>query len=136
MRSIFLLSLLSIFASAFTLNLSITNLKNTQGKLFIGLYNKKENFPIQSKIYKGEPVKITSMEPLQYQFTQLLEGEYAIAIFHDENGNQTLDTNFVGMPTEGYGFSNNVRKLFSAPSFEEAKFSVQDDMNLSIRIGY
>jgi uncharacterized protein (DUF2141 family) len=48
-------------------------------------------------------------------------GEYAVQVLHDENDNGKLDTNFMGMPTEGYGFSNNPQVMRRA-HFDEAKF--------------
>ena len=55
-------------------------------------------------------------------FTSLLEGIYAISVFHDENMNQKLDKNFMGIPKEGYGASNNPKKKMGPPNFEETKF--------------
>lgn len=49
----------------------------------------------------------------------LPEGKYGIIAFHDTNGNEKLDTNFLGVPEEPYGFSNNARGLVSKPDFEE-----------------
>jgi uncharacterized protein (DUF2141 family) len=49
-------------------------------------------------------------------------GEYAVKVFHDENGNEKLDTNFVGMPKEKFGFSNDARGRFGPPSYEQARF--------------
>jgi hypothetical protein len=51
-------------------------------------------------------------------------GTYAVIVFHDENQDGKLDKNFLGVPQEGYGASNNVRHLMSAPEFEEASFVV------------
>lgn len=62
-------------------------------------------------------------------------GRYALMVIHDENGNGTLDTNLVGMPVEGYGFSNNPR-VMRKPTFEEAAFDVGADalaLDVSIR---
>jgi uncharacterized protein (DUF2141 family) len=53
-------------------------------------------------------------------------GRYALMVIHDENGNGTLDTNLVGMPVEGYGFSNNPR-VMRKPTFDEAAFDVGAD---------
>jgi uncharacterized protein (DUF2141 family) len=55
-------------------------------------------------------------------FKEIPAGTYGISAFHDENGNEKLDTNFVGYPTEEYCASNNARNLMSAPSFSDAKF--------------
>ena len=55
----------------------------------------------------------------------LPHGEYAIAVFVDLNGNGKMDKNFLGIPKEQYGFSNNVMGTMAAPSFEQAKFEVK-----------
>ena len=59
-------------------------------------------------------------------FRDLPFGYYAVAVIHDADGNQQLNTNFLGMPTERYGFSNNARKRFRAPRFDEARFLLSD----------
>jgi uncharacterized protein (DUF2141 family) len=51
-------------------------------------------------------------------------GTWAVLAYHDENGNKKLDTNFVGMPKEGYGFSNGAKGTFGPPSFKEAAIPV------------
>ncbi len=61
-------------------------------------------------------------------------GRYAVAVFHDENGNGVLDTNFVGAPKEPYGFSNNVRGRLRAPSFAEAGIMLGTEP-LEVKIG-
>ena len=59
-----------------------------------------------------------------FSFSNLPPGAYAVAVYHDENGNGRLDTNLLGLPTERYGFSNNARRiLFFPPSFA-ARFTV------------
>ena len=63
----------------------------------------------------------------EYRFAGVAPGRYAVAIGHDLNGNQRVDTNFVGMPTEQWGVSNNVRPALRAPRFEEAVFAVPAD---------
>ena len=57
-------------------------------------------------------------------FDNVPPGTYAIAVVHDTNGNGRADTNFLGMPTEGVGVSNNVMPRLSVPSFDANKFSV------------
>lgn len=55
-------------------------------------------------------------------FTNVRPGVYGISAYHDENGNNKLDTNVVGMPTEDYGASRNARGTFGPPNFADAKF--------------
>jgi uncharacterized protein (DUF2141 family) len=61
------------------------------------------------------------------RFTDVPEGTYAVSIGHDLNGNKRVDTNFIGLPTEQWGVSNNARPTLRAPRFEEASFKVAAD---------
>lgn len=61
---------------------------------------------------------------MRYTFTEIPSEDYAIAIFHDSNTNGRLDQNFLGIPKEGYGFSENATALMSTPAFKKAKFTL------------
>jgi len=128
-----LLSLSSLMAN--DINIKITNLSNKNGDVKIGLYNKAQNFSKVDKVYKEATLKISS-KTLKYKFTNIPNGVYAIAIFHDENQNSKLDKNLFGMPIEGYGFSNNIRPSFRSANFEESKFELNGDKNINIKMGY
>ena len=68
-------------------------------------------------------------------FEDIPPGTYAMAVVHDENMNGKLDTNWIGLPTEGYGFSNDAQAVLSAPSFPEASFTYDGqnlDMSMSL----
>lgn len=71
-------------------------------------------------------------------FEGLAAGTYALVMLHDENGNRTLDTNFFGMPIEGYGVSNNVTHMMRAPSWEESHFTLAagEQKRLEIQLRY
>jgi uncharacterized protein (DUF2141 family) len=75
----------------------------------------------------ARPVRATggpaSGETQDFLFEDVAPGRYAVMVTHDENGNGTLDTNMLGMPVEGYGFSNNPR-VMRKPTFDEAAFDV------------
>lgn len=58
------------------------------------------------------------------RFEGVTEGSYAVSIGHDVNSNRRVDTNFIGLPTEQWGVSNNVRPSLRAPRFDEAVFKV------------
>lgn len=71
----------------------------------------------------------------EYTFEELPFGEYAIKLFHDENMDGELDTNFLGIPTEDYGFSNNVRGTFGPADYDDAKFLFeQTEMTMNISV--
>ena len=72
-------------------------------------------------------------------FAGLAPGEYAIAAFHDEDRDGDLNTNLLGMPTEGYGFSNEARGTFGPPGFDAAAFTIKAGENrpaVTVRLGY
>ena len=68
------------------------------------------------------------------KFTDITIGNYAVSVAHDENTNKKVDTNFVGMPTEAWGVSNNIRPLMRAPRWQEAQFSLATDEKKIINI--
>jgi uncharacterized protein (DUF2141 family) len=61
------------------------------------------------------------------RYADVAEGTYAVSIGHDLNGNKRVDTNFIGLPTEQWGVSSNVRPRLRAPRFEEAAFKISAD---------
>jgi uncharacterized protein (DUF2141 family) len=70
-------------------------------------------------------------------FEDIPPGTYALAVIHDENMNGKLDTNWLGIPTEGYGFSNDAKALLSAPSFSDASFQYDGGtLDLTISLDY
>jgi uncharacterized protein (DUF2141 family) len=70
-------------------------------------------------------------------FEDIAPGTYALAIIHDENMNGELDTNWLGVPTEGYGFSNNAKALLGTPSLSAASFPYDGrNLDLTITLNY
>jgi uncharacterized protein (DUF2141 family) len=68
-------------------------------------------------------------------FENVPPGTYAVAVMHDENDNHKLDKNFLGIPTEGYGVSNNRTYAMSGPKWEESKFVVEAGKDVALDIG-
>ncbi len=101
----------------------ITGLKNDQGTVKVALCNSKENYKNNRSPFKAAIIKIENNQAVAV-FENLTPGSYAIKAFHDENDNDDFDTNFLGIPSEDYGFSNNVRGLFGPPSWDSAKFQL------------
>ena len=100
----------------------VTNFRNDDGQLGCTIFNAPDGFPRDnSKALKREWTKIQGGRAECF-FKGFPAGLYALTIFHDENANGKFDMNFVGYPKEGYGFSNNAKAQFSAPSFAETSF--------------
>ena len=73
----------------------------------------------------------------EYKFTNLTPGYYALAAYHDENDNDSFDTNFLGLPTEGYAFSSDAQAIFGPPSFLDAQITLKlEGSTTHIKMGY
>jgi uncharacterized protein (DUF2141 family) len=113
------------------LSIHISGISNIKGSLFIAVFRATDDFPVFGKQFKGI-IKEVEGKSQNYNFDNLPEGEYALAIYQDVNRNKILDKNLLGVPTEIYGFSNNARRSFSAPSFQEAKFKLNKDLQQTV----
>lgn len=116
-----------------SLTVNISNLKPSKGNLEIGLFNKAAGFLKEGLQYKKKTVK-AAVNSQTVTFENLPSGEYALAIFQDENLNKKCDTNFLGVPTEGFGFSNNFKPTISAPNFNQTKFTVNGDKTIAVKL--
>ncbi|MDG2241843.1 MAG: DUF2141 domain-containing protein [Longimicrobiales bacterium] len=99
---------------------SVTGIESVAGELRIAVFDSAEEFVDEPLAFAVIPVEITTAE----WSVRLPAGRYAVAVIHDEDANGELNTNFLGMPRERYGFSNQARGTFGAPSFEDASFEL------------
>ena len=122
-----------------TLTVRVTGARNTKGKIGVTLFQDAQGFPDDtSKAIRQQSVEIDpNTMSAQVTFKDLPQGTFAVSVLHDENGNGKMDKNFVGMPKEGYGASNNPSKKRRAPTFDEAKFSLNaSEQTIEIRLIY
>ena len=133
MMKLLFLTFILLFSGVKThkLSIHISGISKIKGSLFIAIFRATDDFPVFGKQFKGI-VKEVEGKSQNYNFDNLPEGEYALAIYQDENRNKILDKNLLGIPTEIYGFSNNARRTFSAPSFQEAKFKLNKDLQQTV----
>ena len=103
-----------------TLLILVKGFASTEGQLMVALYNTQEEF-MSEKPYKGSIMKISANEEL-VRFEDVPYGDYAVAAIHDINGDGKLDKNMLGIPTEGYGFSNNALGKYGPPEWIKASF--------------
>lgn len=119
-------------ANAADLTLNFTGLPSDKGKLMVALYASEAAYKAKDAFRK---IQVPARGPLQAVFKDLPAGHYAVAAYHDENGNGTLDKDFMGMPTEAYGFSRNPAARFGPPSFAEMAFAVtRNNLQLDIAV--
>ncbi len=120
-----------VSAQKVNLQVDMTNFKNNDGVVKVGLYNsegtflKKSFLKLQSEIKDKKAIVI---------FEGLEKGEYAVSIYQDENLNGTMDKNFFGIPSEDYMASNNEKGSFGPPKYEKAKFKISDNSRIVINI--
>ncbi len=117
-------------APAAALTVLVQGVPSEEGLLQVGLYV-EETFPEGGEYLLGIalPAQAGAMTA---RFDAVPPGTYAVAIYHDTNSNNVLDTNLFGVPKEDYAFSNNARAAFGPPKFERASFVLRDDTALTI----
>ena len=117
---------------AVQVRLEVSSLRNLQGVLNCRLFNEAADFP------DGEGLRTVRVAIDGARgacvFSQLVPGTYAVAVVHDENSNGRLDKNLLGVPTEGYGVSNNRTYALSSPKWEESRFTVTTGKPVDLRV--
>ncbi len=114
-----------------TLKIIVSVTKYNKGNILLALYNSKNNY--MKKAYKSSRIKVKDNKAIII-FNHLKKGTYAFTLFHDLNENNKLDTNFLGIPKEPYGFSNEERGRFGPPSFDKVTFIINSDTSIKVKI--
>ena len=120
------------------IHVTVLNIRNSAGNVSCALFESSDGFPIEFLRYATNLMSIKIRDKqARFDFLDLPPGTYALAVIHDENMDGKIDTNWLGIPKEGYGFSNDAKAIFSAPSFSSASFFYDGrDMNLTISLHY
>jgi uncharacterized protein (DUF2141 family) len=121
-----------------SIHVKVLNIRNSVGTIGCALFESPVGFPIEFLRYATN-INVIKIRDTQARcaFVDIPAGTYALAVIHDENMNGKLDTNWLGIPTEGYGFSNDAKALLGAPSFSAASFNYDGkDMELTISLHY
>jgi len=119
------------------IEVKVKNVRNSNGLITAVLYpDNPDTF-----LKKGKRLDRVRVEAKEGETLLCLKapiaGRYSVAIYHDENGNKKLDRNFIGIPSEGYGFSNNPGFRFGKPEQEETLFKVEAGItNVQISVLY
>lgn len=117
-----------------TISVNVGTFRNQKGVIGCRLFNTAAGFPETSAGTVERRAEITG-GTVRCEFTNVPPGTYAVSAMHDENDNRVLDKNFFGIPTEGYGVSNNHTHAMSAPTWDESKFVVERAKNVGLGIG-
>jgi len=121
-------------AKAADLNVEIAGVAEAKGEVMVALFNKSEGWLRKGVI--ASTATVAQVGTVKVSFPNLAEGEYAVSVIHDINGNKKLDSNAIGMPIEPYGFSNDAAGNFGPPTFEQAKFKLgPESKSITVKLG-
>lgn len=126
---------LCLSAQSADLTLKINNIDPLEGKIMVALFNSEETYFDKEQVFADFVIAADSAE-VTCTFQDLPEGTYAITVYHDEDDNGEMNRNWIGIPKEGYAFSNNFTSAFRPASFNDAAFQLQEDTTLVISMVY
>ena len=104
------------------IHVEIEQLRSDRGQVVCALYASADGFPKDSQKAVAHATSPISNRRAICDFSGIMPGSYAVSVFHDENSNGKLDTNFLGIPREGVGASNGARGHMGPPKFDAAAF--------------
>jgi uncharacterized protein (DUF2141 family) len=118
------------------LTIHVTDLRNHKGQLLLGIYTTADGFPSTAAKAVNWQVKPAAAGDLVFT-ADLPVGNYSASVLHDENSDGKMNTNFFGIPTEGYGVTNNPKPHRRAARFDEGIFKLPPGgADLSISMQY
>lgn len=127
--------LLSTPLMALEISVDVSEINSDRGALVVQVYDSKDTWlsdnTVLSKRYElqsGDSGKTVSI-PIELE-----AGNYAVSVYHDENDNKKLDANFIGIPKEPVGLSNDHRPKFGPPQYKKAEIEVNEGTVISIRM--
>ena len=137
---VFMLSLFSFTNKQVTTGkifVTVYNIKNNSGKVLLSLYNSSADYPTNpDKAFRKAASPIVN-NTASFVLDAVPYGTYAVAVLHDENDNLEMDSNFMGIPKEGLGASRDAKGSMGPPKFEDAKFQVSTpSTSLKIKMNY
>jgi uncharacterized protein (DUF2141 family) len=106
--------------------IDVSGFRVLTGKLYISLYRNQDSFLKTGREITTKVIRVIDSNHVVAKITGLPTGWYAVALYHDEDDNNKMNTGFLGMPREPYGLSNNYRPRFCYPKFTQCQFYVAD----------
>ena len=123
---------LGVFAQN-SITIDVHGIPESKGKVSVALYTNEDGFLHFDHVFKSD--SIAAQKGITHlHIKDIPSGEYAVAVFYDENGNDKLDTNWLGIPKEKVGFSNARMKTFGPPKFKECAFTITEDVAIDISL--
>src|SRR5579883_3302016 len=107
--------IVSLFASSpawgqmYKITVNVTGLHSYKGKVYVELFNNESGYPTDHEKAFKQTIASIKNGVSTVVFDSIPAGDYAVGCYHDENDNGKLDVNFLGIPSEGVGASNNAK---------------------------
>ncbi|MBW4665026.1 MAG: DUF2141 domain-containing protein [Chroococcus sp. CMT-3BRIN-NPC107] len=118
------------------LTVVVDGLRHQSGQVCLRIYSNEQGFPLSARgVVQSGCTKVTGNSATK-DFYGLKPGTYAIALYADKNSDSKLNTNFLGIPSEGFGISNNPKAKTRAPKFKEASFDISQNKTIKITMQY
>ena len=131
---ILMLAAAALYAEPLTLTVNLKGFKSDKGVVEVALFDQAAAFPT-----KPEKAIAKQRAPIvggtaTVEFRDLKPGTYAVSAYHDANNNGKMDTNFIGIPKEPTGASNDAKGRMGPPSFKDAQFTLNAPGAVSISV--
>jgi uncharacterized protein (DUF2141 family) len=136
MRTFLFLSMMlvaSITGAQNKLTVVVDGIENSNGKILVAVYD-STTFLKGLPLYAGMAKIKEGAEEVTVVIEGIPSGKYAVAVFHDENDNNVMDTGAYGIPVEKYGFSNNFTVKTAPPTFSDCMFLIEEDTEINITL--
>lgn len=138
-RVLFIIAFILCFGTSFAQDnkiiLDIENIKVLKGNLMIAIFNNEVDFKAKQNPSFADTINISSHSATT-KFKNIPNGNYAIAIYHDENSDGNLNTVKLGIPKEGVGFSGSKKSILKVPKFDHCSFELTNDTTIVIGLHY
>lgn len=121
-----------------TVKINITEIRSDKGSILVGVFTDHEGFASEEGVLDIKLSKDKMENGSMSTTIELESGTYGISVLDDENNNGEMDTNFMGIPKEGFGFSDYYHTALRKPVFEDFKFTIkeEDTVRIDIRMNY
>lgn len=116
------------------IHVKVVGLRTGRGQVLFALWRGPKKFPGTPPPGTATRIGTIRKGSSEAQFDDVSPGDFAITVFHDEDGDAELKTNFLGIPKEGIGFSRNPRVRFSAPDYEDAMLTLAPGAHTALEI--
>ena len=134
---LFIVVLTAFSINAQTISIDITNIRSKKGKIAVAVFTNNEAFKKEQTFYNKSYSKCNIINGAMTIKLKLEPGTYGISILDDKNNDGEMEYNLIGMPKEGYGFSNFFHRGINRPEFDDFDFILdKNDIRVQVKMRY